>query len=74
MCFFCCFFVKAHSSDKVTPLLISVVRVIVTGSFADVTYDRTHFTPQADEGRTHQFSTEFDLKKSRKILVNSTQP
>ena len=54
----------------------------LTGSSCDVTYDRAHFPPQADAARTDAVFTEFDLdfcknyctKKSRKILVDSTQP
>ena len=66
-------------------LMLETYCATLTGSFGDVTYDHTHFPPQADEARTDQFSlnlTEFDLhfcgnyynKKSRKILVNSIQP
>ena len=49
------------------------------GSPCDVTYDRAHIPPQADEAKTDAFLTAISVettatKKSRKILANSTQP
>ena len=52
-------------------LTLGTYYATLTGSFADVTYDRTHFTSQADEARTHQFSTEFDLDFAENTATNN---
>ena len=80
---------KLRSPESLSPPLtiaffspFLTLETTLTGPPCDVTYDRTHFPPQVDEARTvaiftgirPRFLQKLLEQKSKKILVNSTQP